>query len=361
MHPMLIGAAMLLLPQCPYFYEFLPDPTTVPDTQGEYLVVKWESQVVPWDTIYFKMEEKEFEIYIPKDSLYTELILHRDENSCANKKGTLCLPLTSPALPNSKESVWSLRAGECRDTANLPIPKPGKPFFLREKEAITDTIPKGTLYISEVAPCPEEGIPEWFEITNKSLFTYSLNGISDCEKTPLETLDSIKGGPSILITKDSTELRTFLQTENILIYQLGISALKNTADTIKICKNEIVLDSVAWGREVNKPIKCPGTEKISPGFVPKVKLEKTKYLQISERILTRSKKSMLRIKVNKEQIAEFRLIDKNGNGIAKKTLEASSAGSWIEIPEWRKCQNGPCFIHLKGEGINETAAFVVRP
>lgn len=354
---------MLLLPHCPYFHEFLPDPTDVPDTQGEYLVVKWENQVVPWDTIYFQMEaQKEFEIYIPRDSLYTELVLHRTPESCLKKKGRICLPLTSAALPNSKESVWRLRAGDCRDTAYLPVPKPGKSIYLIEPEEKIDTIPFGSLYISEVAPCPEEGIPEWFEITNKTFSSYSLDGISDCGKNLLKSQDSIKGNSSILITKDSSELRTFLQTEEIPIYQLGIAALKNGADTLRLCKNEVQLDSVMWGKEVNRVIKCPGAEKISPGFIPKVSKTKTKYLQISERVLTRSKRnSMLRIKINKEQSVEFRLIDKSGFGILKKTIEATSAGSWIEIPEWKRCQNGPCFIHLRGEGIDETAAFIVRP
>jgi hypothetical protein len=382
----LIGAAMLLLPECPYFYEFLPDPIDVPDNEGEYLIVKWESTPVPWDTLYLQMEERNaFAIYVPPDSFFTELLLHRSAPAaCPAKKSLLCLPLTSAALPNTRASVWNLSAGFCRDTAYLPVPKPGK-TFVRETSSGEWLIASGgginsesnsvsldslvsfygeiPLYISEVAPCPEEGIPEWFEITNRTAQAFPLNGISDCKaKTPLKSADSIKGKSSVLITKYATDLRDFLGVEEIPIYQIAIATLKNTNDTLRLCYNGVKLDSVMWGKAVNRPIKCPGTEKINPGFVPKVTNNLVKILQISERVLERSsKKAMLRIRINWNTKLELRLIDRNGTHILRKNLNAQINDSWIEIPEWRRCQNGPCFIHLQGEGINETAAFIVRP
>jgi hypothetical protein len=217
------------------------------------------------------------------------------------------------------------------------------------------------LYISEVAPCPEEGIPEWFEITNRTLMNFSLDGISDCKKNPLKTLDSIKGKSSVLITKDSTDLRAFLQASEIPIYQIPIATLKNLSDTLRLCSNGLKLDSVMWGKAVGHPIKCPGTDKISPGFVPKISNSQVKILQISERVLERSRKNaMLRIRINSQAKLELRLIDRSGFGILKKKFD-SHGDSWIEIPEWRRCLNGPCFIHLQGEGVDETAAFIVRP
>ena len=379
---------MFLLPECPYFYEFLPDPVDVADNEGEYLVVKWESTPVPWDTLYLQMEEHNaFAIYVPPDSLFTELLLHRGApDACPAKKGLLCQPLTSTALPNTRASVWNLSAGFCRDTAYLPIPKAGK-VLVRDMasgewlvgssggsglvsdsdtlalDSIVSLYGEIPLYISEVAPCPEEGIPEWFEITNRTVQSFPLDGISECKaKTPLKSTDSIKGKSSVLITKYAADLRDFLGVEEIPIYQVSIATLKNTNDTLRLCYNGVKLDSVMWGKAVNRPIKCPGTEKISPGFVPKVTNNLKKVLQISERVLERSnKKSMLRIRINSTAKLELKLIDRGGAHILKKIVNTQINDSWIEIPEWRRCQNGPCFIHLQGEGINETVAFIVRP
>jgi len=386
MNPLLMGAAMFLLPECPYFYEFLPDPIDVADNEGEYLVVKWENNPVPWDTLYLQMEDHNpFAIYVPPDSLWTELLLHRGApEACPVKDGLLCQPLASTALPNSRASVWNLSAGFCRDTAYLPVPKSGKTFVrdmnngewqvssgssssnsdIPTLDSIVSIYGEIPLYISEVAPCPsEDGVPEWFEITNRTLQAFPLNGISDCKaKTPLKSADSIKGKGSVLITKNAQDLMNFLGTEEIPIYQISIAALKNTNDTLRLCYNGIKLDSVMWGKTVNRPIKCPETEKITPGFVPKLTNNLTKVLQISERVLERSnKKAMLRIRINSTAKPELRLIDRNGAHILKKILNNQINDSWIEIPEWRRCQNGPCFIHLQGEGVNETAAFIVRP
>ncbi|MCL2281706.1 MAG: hypothetical protein FWC26_00120, partial [Fibromonadales bacterium] len=348
MNPLILGAALALLPECPYFYEFLPDPVDVPDNEGEYLLVKWERSVVPWDSIYLQMDEnKVFAVYVPPDSFFTELLLHRGApQACPVKSNQLCLPLTGSALPNSRASVWNLSAGICRDTAWLPSPKAGQVIRMFENESdsvftldsLVSFYGEIPLYISEVAPCPEEGIPEWFEITNRTVLAFPLNGISDCKaKTPLKTLDSVKGKSSVLITKDSTDLRFFLQTEEIPIYQISIATLKNTADTLRLCAYGLKLDSVMWGKAVNRPVKCPGTERISPGFVPRISDGQSKVLQISERVLTRSKKgTMLRVRINSQGKFELGLIDRGGVGILKKNIDWQANSPWLEIPEWKR-------------------------
>jgi hypothetical protein len=384
MLPMLAGAALALLPECPYFTEFLPHPANVPDAEGEYLRVEWQSPAVPWDSIHFQLDSfNGFSVYVPPNSFYTKLLLHRGAPAaCPETPGLLCLPLTGRALPNTRATVWNLSAGICRDTAYLPVPKQGKPivktqdgqWLLGEPKsaAINSEITLDSIisfygeipvYISEVAPCPEDGVPEWFEITNRTAMPFPLNGISDCKKTALKTTDSIKGKTSVLVTKNAADLMEFLQTDEIPIYQIPIATLKNTNDTLRLCLNGAQMDSVMWGKDVSRPIKCPTSERINPGFVPRVSGSQTGVVKIAERVLMRSKKNAkLRVHINSEKPLELRLIDRGGVGIAKRTIGVQELNSaWIEIPGWKKCQNGPCFIHVKGEGIDETAAFIVRP
>jgi hypothetical protein len=371
---MLAGAALALLPECPYFTEFLPHPADVPDTEGEYLRVEWESKIVPWDTIYFQLDNfNGFPVYVAPEPLYNQLLLHRGAPlACPEKPGLLCLPLTGRALPNTRATVWNLSAGICRDTAYLPVPKQGKPivkvdgewgFFAPVQDSAVYFDGEVPLYISEVAPCPEDGIPEWFEITNRSVEPFLLNGISDCKKAALKTTDSIKGKASVLVTKNAADLMEFLQTDEIPIYQIPIATLKNTNDTLRLCLNGTIIDSVMWGKNVGRPIKCPAMERISPGFVPRASGSKTKIMKIAERVLERSKKdAKLRVHINSQKPLELRLIDKGGVGVLRKTIGVKELNSaWIEIPEWKKCQNGPCFIHLQGEEVDETAAFIIRP
>src|SRR5215469_13037833 len=136
MKPFIMAAALALLPDCPYFTEFLPHPIDVPDAVGEYFRVEWESSVVPWDSIYFQLDDfSGFSVYVPPDSFYTQLLLHRGApEACPQKSGLLCLLLSGRMLPNTRATVWNLRAGNCRDTAYLPVPKPGMPIVKKDGE-----------------------------------------------------------------------------------------------------------------------------------------------------------------------------------------------------------------------------------
>ena len=86
------------------------------------------------------------------------ILLIRDTSLCPRAKGLLCDKLTGAALPNSRESVWSLWAGTCADSAKLPVPKAGK-SFVRNGEAFD-----AWEYAS-----PTPGIPNAFE-----------KGVQDC-------------------------------------------------------------------------------------------------------------------------------------------------------------------------------------
>ncbi len=116
---------------CPFFNEFLPDPTEVVDTKGEFVEIRMGSNSIE-DTLFVRFENKT-ELYFT-DLKAPRLLLHRDTLECITTELLDCRELRSPALPNTRESYWSLRTKDCVDTAYLPIPKPGKSFQRVDKQ-----------------------------------------------------------------------------------------------------------------------------------------------------------------------------------------------------------------------------------
>lgn len=107
---------------CPFFSEFLPDPVDTADALGEFLEVRLGENFS--DTLFISFEGKP---EVSFSALRGErLLLHRDTLTCQNKENLDCRLLQFPALPNSRESVWALRQGDCKDSAYLPVPRPGK-------------------------------------------------------------------------------------------------------------------------------------------------------------------------------------------------------------------------------------------
>ncbi len=111
---------------CPAFVEFMPDPADTADAAGEYVEIRLfdDAQQAREDTLFVRFEDK---AEMPFASVVgTRLLLHRDLQACPPREDVDCRELTSAALPNSREMFWSLRYGDCIDSAYLPVPKAGK-------------------------------------------------------------------------------------------------------------------------------------------------------------------------------------------------------------------------------------------
>jgi len=106
---------------CPMFVEFFPDPTDVPDSEGEFVEILLDSAFAA-DSLYISMDGTRGAYAYPAG---TRLVLVHDSASCPARSAVACAPLR-PSLPNSRGSVWTLHAGACSDSVELDIPKPGK-------------------------------------------------------------------------------------------------------------------------------------------------------------------------------------------------------------------------------------------
>lgn len=119
---------------CPLFVEFFPDPADVPDKQGEFVEVRLPDAPGGFsgdfgaDSLVFSLDgKKPFAFAVPAEE---RLVLVHDSASCPSRPGVAC-GLFSESLPNSRESVWTLRAGACVDSVVLPKPKAGSVYQRR--------------------------------------------------------------------------------------------------------------------------------------------------------------------------------------------------------------------------------------
>lgn len=124
--PRLLLAGLALLPGCPIFTEFLPDPQASSDVLGEYLEIAWEGASASWDTLRIQFEDAPPQTWPRPRSAGHRLLLHRNAPlSCPAWNGLYCDRLTTSAMPNGRSVRWTLAAGMCRDTADLPLPGSG--------------------------------------------------------------------------------------------------------------------------------------------------------------------------------------------------------------------------------------------
>lgn len=110
---------------CPMFVEFFPDPTLVSDQEGEYVEIRLDENF-EGDSLFVGLDEKApLRFAYPKGR---RLLLSHDSSLCEPREGLVCESLGSITLPNSRESLWRLTSGSCRDSILLPQPKAGKAF-----------------------------------------------------------------------------------------------------------------------------------------------------------------------------------------------------------------------------------------
>lgn len=105
--------------------EVFPDPTDVPDQQGEFVEIRLDSSVEA-DTLFVQLDGKSpLKIPYPDGE---RLLLSHGKILCPEVRGLVCGDLEKMSLPNSRESGWMVRAGACVDSVVLDKPKSGKSF-----------------------------------------------------------------------------------------------------------------------------------------------------------------------------------------------------------------------------------------
>lgn len=476
-------ASLALLPGCPVFTEFLSDPQASGDALGEYLELSWKAENAFWDTLIIQQED-DTPMYWLRDSVANRLLAHRNAPAaCPSWKNIACIPLTGPALPNSRSVRWTLLAGFCRDTADLLSPRPGiaqqrtgilpgdwafssipappekagtpgqpDPLYeddiddcvswvqsanwngtawsialesrgcaersvqvearftnasptlewdvasgsgqlpqIRQESAIwlrrihppdanpaNDTLDtllvmplESPLRITEVAPCPEEPLPEWFEITNISERPFPLNELQECSSGPLfSPLDSLPAGASLIATRDTATLRDWFGFPEARLAQSSVQSMRNSADTLALCWKQLLLDSIIWS--ANNPPPCPHSysphtpqQVASPGFESAPSPPRTDIpLEINVRILSLNDiHASLQARWTSNTPGHLRLVNRHNTVVTTlKVPAAPETSAWTPIVPWRRCGPGPCFLHFIAEDHREKIlGFIVRP
>ena len=110
---------------CPQFVEIFPDPTEVPDQQGEFVEIRMDSSFRA-ESLFVSLDGKgALGFPYPEGGRF---VLSHGNALCPDKDGITCGDLGSYSLPNSRESVWKLQAKTCVDSIHLDKPKAGKSF-----------------------------------------------------------------------------------------------------------------------------------------------------------------------------------------------------------------------------------------
>ncbi len=117
------------IPACPLLVEVFPDPTDVPDQDGEFVEVRLDATFRA-DTLTLLMDGKAA-VRVP----YPEgnrLVLVHDSAFCPVRENVACA-VFKESLPNSRESLWKLEAGTCMDSVLVPASKAGKAYQRRSE------------------------------------------------------------------------------------------------------------------------------------------------------------------------------------------------------------------------------------
>lgn len=229
--------------------------------------------------------------------------------------------------------------------------------------------------LTEVHPCPEEGLPEWFELYNAGSREISLSSVNLCEpEKSIASQSVLAAKQSAVVTKDSSGMRHLVGTDEILILQHNFGYLKNAADSLYLCYGNEKVDSAIWGKSAKIQVNCPdgfsvgtGRRENSPGFQTPGSLVQDTALPFqvewNARIFskkTRANPLMLRIQSEEDVLIE--LISGKGDLLWKKTFPADAGGnSWREVPLLEKGFPGPNFIRVSSQNREKRIGVVLRP
>lgn len=255
-----------------------------------------------------------------------------------------------------------------RGSVRLHISVPEDEFPLNDAVDTVLLLPgKPPLVISEVHHCPQEPLPEWVEIYNASRVAFPLSRLRLCGRgAPFGVAgDSVDALQTVLVTKDSSELRAQLGFGDVRIVQVSMGYLNNNAGSVSLCQDSLVLDSVSWNRAT---VVCPegfsplsGARDNSPGFVRRAgaKAESPFSLVLSSRVV-RVKGLPLMARIEGEGNVQVRLLDSASREVWRTQADALQS-QWLEIPVQRLGNRGVNYVVARQGDFEKVVGIVLRP
>lgn len=392
---------------CPVFTEFYPDPKDVSDQEGEYVEIRMddfraESLYVQFESkavMAFAWPEAERFVLVHDTAKCTAEALQGASQDLSQERpraSVACGSLGKISLPNSRESVWKVWAGTCNDSVTVPRPKPGKVIqrvgltdkweFVDASKAVSvlesaDSLLKnlltaGTslLRVTEVHHCPEEPMPEWVELYNSSEYPLPLESFRFCDRGGALGMsgDSIRPYQAVLVSKDTSSLRTALNIPDIRMIQVSLGFLNNTEGMLRLCYRDSVIDSVYWKKGT---VSCPSgfnplsmRREFTPGYLSKnarnVSLvgdaAKTPVeYKLSSRVVSK-KGAPLRVLVESEYNVTLSLLDSAGRRVWKSVVSALS-NEWVKVPVQEYLGIGAAYVSLSVGEYEDVVGILVRP
>ena len=392
---------------CPVFTEFYPDPKDVSDQEGEYVEIRMDDFRA--ESLYVQFESKAVMAFAWPEA--ERFVLVHDTAKCTAealqgasqdlsqelpRASVACGSLGKISLPNSRESVWKVWAGTCNDSVTVPRPKPGKVIqrvgltdkweFVDASKAVSvlesaDSLLKnlltaGTslLRVTEVHHCPEEPMPEWVELYNSSEYPLPLESFRFCDRGGALGMsgDSIRPYQAVLVSKDTSSLRTALNIPDIRMIQVSLGFLNNTEGMLRLCYRDSVIDSVCWKKGT---VSCPSgfnplsmRREFTPGYLSKnarnVSLvgdaAKTPVeYKLSSRVVSK-KGAPLRVLVESEYNVTLSLLDSAGRRVWKSVVSALS-NEWVKVPVQEYLGIGAAYVSLSVGEYEDVVGVLVRP
>ena len=392
---------------CPVLTEFYPDPKDVSDQEGEYVEIRMDDFRA--ESLYVQFESKAVMAFAWPEA--ERFVLVHDTAKCTAealqgasqdlsqelpRASVACGSLGKISLPNSRESVWKVWAGTCNDSVTVPRAKPGKVIqrvgltdkweFVDASKAVSvqesaDSLLKnlltaGTslLRVTEVHHCPEEPMPEWVELYNASGISLPLDAFRFCDRGGALGMsgDSIRPYQAVLVSKDTSSLRTALNIPDIRMIQVSLGFLNNTEGMLRLCYRDSVIDSVYWKKGT---VSCPSgfnplsmRREFTPGYLSKnarnVSLvgdaAKTPVVyKLSSRVVSK-KGSPLRVLVESEYNVTLSLLDSAGRRVWKSVVSALS-NEWVKVPVQEYLGIGAAYVSLSVGEYEDVVGILVRP
>ena len=391
---------------CPVFTEFYPDPKDVSDQEGEYVEIRMddfraESLYVQFESkavMAFAWPEAERFVLVHDTAKYTAEALQgasQDLSQELPRASVACGSLGKISLPNSRESVWKVWAETCNDSVTVPRPKPGKVIqrvgltdkweFVDASKAVSvqesaDSLLKGVmagvspLRVTEVHHCPEEPMPEWVELYNASEISLPLDVFRFCDRGGALGMsgDSIRPYQAVLVSKDTSSLRTALNIPDIRMIQVSLGFLNNTEGMLRLCYRDSVIDSIYWKKGT---VSCPSgfnplsmRREFTPGYFSKnarnVSLvgdaAKTPVeYKLSSRVVSK-KGAPLRVLVESEYNVTLSILDSAGRRVWKSVVSALS-NEWVKVPVQEYLGIGAAYVSLSVGEYEDVVGILVRP